>query len=105
MHVTLLESLIDQVHKGKRSDNGFKSEAYTIVTDLVKAVSNQPELITKDKVKNRVHYLKDLYEVYKPLAELSGMGKDPETNILIADDDVWEAYIAAHVRLLVFVQM
>ena len=94
-----LEALIEQVRLGKRSESGFKPEAYAYALPKVQArmipENYKGECLCADrnKVRAKVSSLKALYAAYEKLLEESGFGRDAETGLIIADDDVWDPYL------------
>ena len=104
---TLLETLVEQARLGKRAESGFKSEAYTAAMSRVQMqiFQKHPEggylQLTKDKLRTKVSSLKKLWTAWQTLQNESGFGLDPDTGLIVADDEVWARYINAPVRSLV----
>ncbi|POM73797.1 Hypothetical protein PHPALM_9321 [Phytophthora palmivora] len=72
---------------GKRSDSGFKKEAWVAVT----AAINQKfglELV-KQQIKSRLQ----TYTAVSGMLSASGFGWDPVRNVVLVHDDVWEDYV------------
>ncbi|POM71939.1 hypothetical protein PHPALM_11429 [Phytophthora palmivora] len=87
----LIESMTYQARAGKRSDSGFKKEAWVAVT----AAINQKfglELV-KQQIKSRLQTLKGKYTAVSGMLSASGFGWDPVRNVVLVHDDVWEDYV------------
>ena len=87
----LVELLTDQQNAGKRSDTGWKKEAWASV------IGNFNERFalkyTVPQCKSRLSQLKSQYNTVKKLTELSGFGWDDVLHVVVASDEVWEKYI------------
>ena len=86
---TLLATLCDQVDIGKRSENGYKKEAWDAV---VRALSVEGFTCTNDQAKNKNNGLKSRYRTWTELSTQSGFGWNDETERFEASEEVWDEY-------------
>lgn len=94
MTETLLETLKVQQDRGKRSDSGWKSEAWTIARDAVIHVSLKDKANpTISQVKNKVDNLKMLWKEWVELGKTSGFGWNEVKQLYEADNNVWDNYL------------
>ena len=101
----LLEALIEQVRLGKRSDSGFKAEAYKAALPKVRE-QMIPERYEGGylcaeiaKLRAKVASLKTLYGAFLKLLNESGFGKDAESGLITADDEVWDRYLMVRLAI------
>jgi hypothetical protein len=93
MQIVLLEGLLDEARRGKRAESGFKKEAYTTVIPKIQAACKQEVVIDTQKCRNKVSEYKSLYSTWLTLQSLSGWGIDPETRMIVAEEETWTTYI------------
>jgi hypothetical protein len=100
MERALLESLLNQVRKGKRAESGFKSEAWKVVVKQVQAQIVQRgadgksiRKVTQQQASNKYSDFKGMFAAWKGLYNASGFGWNDELELFEADDSVWETYI------------
>ncbi|KAH0611588.1 uncharacterized protein H6S33_010853 [Morchella sextelata] len=89
----VLKLLLKQIKAGKRSDSGFKKEAWVQITAEFNLVFPTCE---KEQIKTRVTTLKRRLDVFQRLCENSGFGWDSEKKIPTAPNDVWDSYLKYH---------
>jgi hypothetical protein len=88
----LVELFIDQHNCGRTAYNEFKNEMIRSVTrDFNKRFSMNLE---ESQVKNRYNVMKKDYGVVKTLLTHTGFGWDESRQMVVADDKVWDSYIA-----------
>jgi Myb/SANT-like DNA-binding domain len=87
----LLNELIQQVEAGKRSDSGFKKEAWVAVTVYVNTLTIAS--ITLEQCKNKVDMLKGYWKGFNWLRDQSGFGYNEETGLIKVLYNVWENVI------------
>ncbi|KAG7383799.1 hypothetical protein PHYBOEH_009793 [Phytophthora boehmeriae] len=86
-----------QAKAGKRSDSGFKKEAWNEVT---LAFNNKLKpVLTKQQIKTRVQTLKGKYTAVKAMLSASGFGWDEARQVILVHDSVWEDYIEHHPKV------
>lgn len=93
MTEALLETLKQQDDAGKRSDTGWKPEAWTKVQDAVKRASRNTENPSVPQLKVKVNNLKLLWREWVELGKASGFGWNEEREIYEAHDYVWDNYV------------
>ncbi len=59
MEEIVFHTLLDQVEIGKRADSGFKKEAWTACSDVIRSTSGQ--FVSIEKCKNKVEEMKLLW--------------------------------------------
>ncbi|XVE97320.1 hypothetical protein REPUB_Repub03eG0009500 [Reevesia pubescens] len=89
-----IDLLLDQVHRGNKLGQAFLTQAWVdMVTSFnVKFGSHYD----KDVLKNRYKHLRRLYNDLKILLEQGGFSWDEARDMVIAEDNVWDAYIKSH---------
>ncbi|KAK7293115.1 hypothetical protein RJT34_15976 [Clitoria ternatea] len=88
-----IELLLDQLSKGKKVDNGFDKNAWTDMLAMFNAKFGCQH--GKRVLKNR---FKKLLKCYCDITNLlrHGFSWNEELQMLLADDDVWNAYAKVH---------
>ena len=74
METTLVEELVEQTRLGKRSDQGWKREAWEAVRTKIQSVYTGPIHITIDQVKNKENIYYARYKEFVFLENNSGFG-------------------------------
>ncbi|KAF2322749.1 hypothetical protein GH714_030163 [Hevea brasiliensis] len=88
----LVELFIDQHNCGRTAYNEFKNEVIRSVThDFNKKFGMNLE---ENQIKNRYNVMKKEYGVVKTLLSHTGFGWDETRQMVVADDKVWDSYIA-----------
>lgn len=88
----LVELFIDQHNCGRTAYNEFKNEVIRSVTlDFNKKFGLNLE---ENQIKNRYNVMKKDYGVVKTLLGHTGFGWDEIRQMVVADDKVWDSYIA-----------
>ncbi|XWS40175.1 hypothetical protein CRYUN_Cryun18bG0117900 [Craigia yunnanensis] len=88
----LVELLIEQHNCGRTAYNEFKNEVIRSVTrDFNKKFGMNLE---ENQIKNRYNVMKKDYGVVKTLLGHNGFGWDETRQMIVADDKVWDNYIA-----------
>ncbi|KAJ6708005.1 L10-INTERACTING MYB DOMAIN-CONTAINING PROTEIN-LIKE ISOFORM X1 [Salix viminalis] len=88
----LVELFIDQHNFGRTAYNEFKNEMIRSVTrDFNKKFGMNLE---ESQVKNRYNVMKKDFGVVKTLLTRTGFGWDESRQMVVADDKVWDSYIA-----------
>lgn len=88
----LLELLIEQQNCGKTTSNLFKYEVYKTVTQ--KLNQNFGTNVEENQMKLRYSAMKKDYGVIKTLLSQPGFQWDGQKKMVVADDKVWENYVA-----------
>lgn len=80
---------------GRRSDNGFKNESLTRVSNQVNTTIPREGClpITNDHVRARLKTIKTHYLLAKSMLVLSGFELDPETMMITGDKHAWDSYV------------
>ncbi|KAF3775760.1 hypothetical protein EJ110_NYTH49694 [Nymphaea thermarum] len=76
---------------GMKSGGGLKPKAYTTIEKLM--IERFSVEFTKDKIKNKLKYIKPNLTVMKEMLNTSGFGYDPITKCIQVDAPVWNDYI------------
>ena len=79
---------------GKAADNGLKKEAWEQIKQNMNEKFNINYSI--DQLKTAEKGLKKKYGIVKKLQDQSGFGWNPVTQTVVAEPDVWNAYVAVH---------
>ncbi|CAK7329516.1 unnamed protein product [Dovyalis caffra] len=88
----LVELFIEQHNCGRTAYNEFKNEMIRSVTrDFNKKFNMNLE---ESQIKNRYNVMKKDYGVVKTLLTHTGFGWDETRQMVVADDRVWDSYIA-----------
>ena len=101
----LLETLVDQVRLGKRTDNSFRKDAYKAA--LLKV---QERMIPEDyeggytcleiaKLRAKVSSLKKLFAAYRKMLNEPEFESNAETGSIVADDQVWDRYLMVRLAI------
>ncbi|XP_058084107.1 uncharacterized protein LOC131231819 [Magnolia sinica] len=94
MDNALVDALVEQVNLSRKSDVSFKPEAYKAT---IAEISVRCGVHLENKhISNRLRTFKKFYWAVKDMLNTSGFGWNPVVKMVIATDDVWEAYIASH---------
>ncbi|RHY10142.1 hypothetical protein DYB36_006956 [Aphanomyces astaci] len=94
----LVAALQAQVLKGKRSDSGFKKEAWAEVTSAINL--RFVTMYHTSKIKSRLDCLKRDYKDVKYLRDNSGFGWNSELQLPTAPDDVWASVIKVDILMI-----
>ncbi|KAJ4716010.1 Myb/SANT-like domain containing protein [Melia azedarach] len=88
----LVELFIEQHNCGRTAYNEFKNEVIKSVTrEFNKKFGMNLE---ENQIKNRYNVMKKDYGVVKTLLSHTGFGWDETRQMVVADDKVWDGYIA-----------
>src|SRR5258705_1297238 len=98
---TLFTELLDQALDGKRSDSGFKKEAWDTVRESVQLVYSGPYTIPVTKIKQKEQLFKGYYKDWKFLRDQSGFEWDEETRMITASNQVWDTLLAVSTILYI----
>ncbi|ESQ46521.1 hypothetical protein EUTSA_v10000052mg [Eutrema salsugineum] len=90
----LIDLLVDQVNKGNRVGQTFITSAWNEMVTAFNAKFGSQH--SKDVLKNRYKHLKRSYNDIKFLLEQDGFSWDTKSDMVIADDGIWDTYIQAH---------
>ncbi|KAK1352335.1 hypothetical protein POM88_053599 [Heracleum sosnowskyi] len=88
----LLELLIEQQNCGKTTSNLFKYEVYKTVTQKLNQKFGTN--VEENQIKLRHSAMKKDYGVIKTLLSQPGFHWDGQKQMVVADDKVWENYVA-----------
>ena len=98
MERALLQSMVDAVRSGKRAESGFKKEAWTQAMNDVKTAAHSSDVITPEKIKNKLQSLKQLWKEWIKLDEkVLGWGWDNSIQLFLAEPKQWEAHLAVSI--------
>ncbi|KAL3023262.1 hypothetical protein AAZX31_04G058600 [Glycine max] len=88
-----IELLLDQLGRGNQVDNGFNKNAWTDMLALFNAKfgCQHGRRVLKNRFKKLLKYYRDITNLIK-----QGFSWDEQQQMLLADDDVWNAYVKAH---------
>ncbi|XXG43091.1 hypothetical protein AAC387_Pa01g3206 [Persea americana] len=92
----LLRIMLEMRKEGKCIPGGFTSEGWGFITKEMQ--TKYGPKFSKDKLKNRFKSLKKWYSSMKSMLNLNGFEWDKERKKIIAEDKLWDDYIAAHPR-------
>lgn len=87
----LIDSLIDQMHKGQKISGSFTRNAYATVACLITQKFGMS--CHSENVKNRMKTLKSNFSEAKDILNSSGFGFNQSTQRIEATTSVWETYI------------
>lgn len=97
MTEALLETLKSQLDLGKRSDKGWKPEAWSSAQVSVARASPRGTVPPSTaQVKSKLDNIKLLFKEWKTLAKQSEFGWNEQTELYEAGDYVWENYLKVH---------
>lgn len=91
MDCYFIKLMLEQKAQGNRIDGQFTKRAWSQMTNQFNAKFKVH--MDKDHLRNRVKTFKKQYDSIKTLLNQSGFGWDSVRQMVIADDDVWDAYI------------
>ncbi|KAF1777646.1 Myb/SANT-like domain [Phytophthora cactorum] len=94
MDIFLIEAMTDQAKAGETcglwiQEGGVGCRAEAINEQFSKELTIQ-------QIKTRVQTLKSEYTTISHMQQASGFGWDPNHNVVIVHDDVWERYVKEH---------
>ncbi|KAF3774645.1 hypothetical protein EJ110_NYTH52663 [Nymphaea thermarum] len=88
----LVQLLVEQSRiPGMKSGGGLKPKAYTAIEKLM--IERFGVEFIKDKIKNKLKYIKPNLTVMKEMLNTSGFGYDPINKCIQVDAPVWNDYI------------
>jgi len=79
---------------GMQSDNGWKPQVWPLCRDAVAGSSGAEK--TAEKCADHWTNMKAAFNEVRKLRDLSGFGWDDGLKIVVASDDVWDAYLTRH---------
>ena len=88
-----------------KADNGFKPGFLNTVADKLKAKLPESNLKAQPHVHSRLRHLKGIYNIVHDMVVgscTSGFGWDPETKSVVAEKEVWKAYVKVRLFNLIF---
>ncbi|XXG72922.1 hypothetical protein AAC387_Pa07g1915 [Persea americana] len=100
MDKELLDLMYKQVLLGRKADRGFKMDAYKHVARTMTEHSDGVYILTSQAVQNRCKHLKKNYAIVTEMLNGSGFGYDNTTKRIIAEDDVWTAWLQGYPKAL-----
>ncbi|XP_039059736.1 L10-interacting MYB domain-containing protein-like [Hibiscus syriacus] len=88
----LVDLFIEQHNSGRTSYNEFKNE---VIRSVTRDFNDKFGLnLEENQIKNRYNVMKKDYGVFKTLLGHNGFGWDGTRRMVVADDRVWDNYIA-----------
>lgn len=96
MDEELLAFLQEQIELGKRGNRGFKQDVYATIATKMNASNHGVGHITASTITNRCKVLKKHFTQATELLNVSGFGFDVATKRVIAEDDVWTAWLQVY---------
>ncbi|RZC06038.1 L10-interacting MYB domain-containing protein [Glycine soja] len=95
MEQFFIEFLLDQLGRGNQVDNGFNKNAWTDMLAIFNAKfgCQHGRRVLKNRFKKRLKHYCDITNLIK-----QGFLWDEQQLMLLADDDVWNAYVKAHLH-------
>lgn len=97
---TLIELLQTQVHLGKRSESGFRREAWAEVTsEFIKKYHGQ---WTREQLKNHFQILKSQYNTVRELRSHPDFQWDDSTHTVIGSAAAWDEYLKTRPKAKLF---
>ncbi|XP_058076341.1 uncharacterized protein LOC131224919 [Magnolia sinica] len=91
MDNALVDALVNQITLGRKSDMGFKPEAYRAT--IIEMFNRYGVELENKHISNHLRTLKRFYWVVKDMVEATGFGRDVDQKMVIVADDVWTVYI------------
>jgi len=90
MEQFFIELLLDQLGRGNQVDNGFNKNAWTDMLAIFNAKfgCQHGRRVLKNRFKKRLKHYCDITNLIK-----QGFLWDEQQLMLLADDDVWNAYV------------
>ncbi|RWR94855.1 putative myb/SANT-like domain-containing protein [Cinnamomum micranthum f. kanehirae] len=96
----LVYALFDMVNAGThKADNGFKPGFLGVIEAVLKQKLPGSGIKAKPHIDSRIKTMKkDFRVVYDMLngENCSGFGWDPQKNVVVAEDEVWNGYVKTH---------
>lgn len=89
-----IDLMLDQMHRGSRIGHTFNKQAWTDMLTMFNAKFGSQ--YDKDVLKGRYTNLWKQFNDIKNLLGQSGFSWDETRQMVVADDDVWDAYIKVH---------
>ena len=104
---TVIEVLKDLVNSGTsfKADNGFKQGFLNTVAEKLKAKLPESNLKVQPHVHSQLRHFKCIYNVVHDMLVgscTSRFGWDPETKLVVAEKEVWKAYVKISSFNLIF---
>ncbi|KAJ8639372.1 hypothetical protein MRB53_016066 [Persea americana] len=96
MDEELLALLQEQIELGKRGNRGFKQDVYATIATKMNKLNHGVGRITASTIINHCKVLKKNFAQATELLNVSGFGFDVATKRVIAEDDVWTAWLQGH---------
>ena len=96
MEEALVNELVQQVEQGKRTNSGFKKEAWTIAITQVKHTTNW--VVTLEQCKNKIDTMKGRWRLFNWLKEQSRFGYNEEIGLVEASYDVQENIVKVSLK-------
>ena len=90
----LIQVLLTIVKDGNFTDNGYTKQEWTEILTLFKEMSNKS--FSRQQISSKISEMKKDYTAYKNLQDLSGFGWNEAEHTVIAEPQVWDAYLASH---------
>ena len=90
----LIQVLLTIAKDGSFTDNGYTKQEWTKILTLFKEMSNKA--FFRQQISSKISEMKKDYTAYKSLQDLSGFGWNEAEHTVIAEPQVWDAYIASH---------
>ncbi|KAK1296770.1 hypothetical protein QJS10_CPB15g00192 [Acorus calamus] len=89
-----LDLMVEQMRNGAREGSGFRREAWLNMGKCFNMKFNLDYDV--NHLKNRFRYYRTQYMTVKTLVDQNGFSWDSATRTVMADDAVWNKYIAEH---------
>ncbi|CAM8961541.1 unnamed protein product [Rhodiola kirilowii] len=90
----LIDLLLEQVHKGNKLGQTFITKAWINMITLFNARFGTSH--DKDVLKNRFKHFKRQFNEIKLLLQQTGFSWDDTREMVVAEDDIWDAYTKEH---------
>nr|DAD28740.1 TPA_asm: hypothetical protein HUJ06_030208 [Nelumbo nucifera] len=89
-----IDIMLEQVHRGNMIDHKFSKQAWNDMITLFNAKFGSYH--DKDVLRSRYKNLRKRYNDMRILLDHTGFAWDESRQMVIADDNTWDAYIKAH---------
>ncbi|KAI0362817.1 hypothetical protein OH77DRAFT_1433205 [Trametes cingulata] len=87
----LVDTLCKEKDRGRQAESGWKRETWTAALEAVNAAEGPRKSL--EQVKHRWQKMKRQYQIVKALINALGFGWDDEEYTVIAEPEVWAAYL------------
>ena len=95
-----IDIMVEEVNKGNMKNGVFTTRTWNGMLNTLNIRTNRT--FTMKQVKQKYNRLRSKHGQFSHLLKQTGFGWNAEKNTVVADESVWQTYLAVHTKLCIF---